>query len=84
MKRKQSQIKVLPELSYGPEPEANARGISSLPSRKGFHVLPFIALQGSSGVVWDSSVLGEIAVEQKLVFHLAGEWATNGGIFFGG
>ena len=68
-KRKQSQSTSSPELSYGPEPEANARGISSLPSRKGFYVLPFIALQGSSDVVWDSSpVLGEIAVEQKLGF----------------
>ena len=45
-KRKQSQSTSSPELSYGPEPEANARGISSLPSRKGFSRPAFYRFAG--------------------------------------
>ncbi len=65
----QSQPPSAPVLSSNPELEASAMTAPPPSSRKGFYVLPFIALQGSSDVVWNSSpVLGEIAVEQKFGF----------------
>jgi len=65
----QAQPPSVPVLSSGSEPEASTMGTHPNPSRKGFYVLPFIALQGSSDVAWNySPVLGEIAVEQKLGF----------------
>ena len=63
----QAQPASIPVLSSEPESEASAMETHPNPSRKGFYVLPFIALQGSSDLTWDSS-FGEIAVEQKLGF----------------
>ena len=64
----QSQSPSAPAFSTDPELEASAMTAPPPSSRKGFYVLPFIALQGSSDVVWNSPVLREIAVEQKFGF----------------
>jgi hypothetical protein len=63
----QAQPSSAPVLTSEPEPQASTMGTHPNPSRKGFYVLPFIALQGSSDFAWNSFA-GEIAVEQKLGF----------------